>query len=108
MPDEQDDEDKSIVDALSTLGWVEEKDDDEDPFKEKEENVLEQLNLFKEQNVRLNEQIASKTMEIETLTRQKNEILDENEKYRIILQEKEITIKNLRQQRRKKTLNGRP
>ncbi len=74
-PDNHDDEDKSIVDALSTLGWVEEKEDDEDPFKEKDDNILEQLNLFKEQNVKLNEQIALRTMEIETLTRQKNELL---------------------------------
>ena len=62
MPDEHDDEDKSIVDALSTLGWVEEKDDDEDPFKEKDGTLVEQLNLFKEQISQLNQQITSKTM----------------------------------------------
>lgn len=95
MPDDQDDEDKSIVDALSTLGWVEEKGDDDDPFKDKDENLLEQLNLFKEQTVRLNEQIASKTLEIESLTRQKNELLTENETIQERLGEKDTTIKNL-------------
>ena len=96
MPDNNDDEeDKSIVDALSTLGWIEEKDDDEDPFKEKDDNLLEQLNLFKEQNLKLNEQFTLKTMEIETLTRQKNELLSEKVDSQIILGEKETIIENL-------------
>ena len=96
MPDNNnDDEDRPIIEALSSLGWVEEKDDEEDPFKEKDDNLLEQLNLFKEQNVKLNEQLASRTMEIETLTRQKNELLSEREKAQKIIEEKETTIKNL-------------
>ena len=48
----EEDEDKSIVDALSTLGWVEEIDEEEDLL-ESDENVVEQLNFFKEDNTRL-------------------------------------------------------
>ena len=48
----EEDEDKSIVDALSTLGWVEEIDEEEDLL-ESDENIAEQLNFFKEDNKRL-------------------------------------------------------
>ncbi|KKM59958.1 hypothetical protein LCGC14_1546640, partial [marine sediment metagenome] len=48
----EEDEDKSIVDALSTLGWVEERDEEEDLL-ESDENIDEQLNFFKEDNKRL-------------------------------------------------------
>ena len=48
----EEDEDKSIVDALSTLGWVEEKEDDKDLL-ESDQDIEEQLKFFKEDNKRL-------------------------------------------------------
>ena len=44
MPENHDNEDKTITDALSALGWVEEKDEKQPEKTEK--NVQEQLNLF--------------------------------------------------------------
>ena len=66
MPDEREDEDKSITEALSALGWVEEKGEKEEPIKT-EESYQEQLNLFIEQNKQLNQQINSLLRENEDL-----------------------------------------
>jgi len=65
MPDEFDDEDKSIVDALSALGWVEEKDKDKEA---PAPNLEEQLNLFKEQNAELVQEITKLSEENKELT----------------------------------------
>jgi len=48
---QEDSDDKSIVDALSTLGWVEEEDEEEPVLPE--ENLQEQVVFFKEENKRL-------------------------------------------------------
>jgi chromosome segregation ATPase len=48
----QEDEDESIVSALSTLGWVEEKEEEEEPLST-DENILEQLNFFRDENKKL-------------------------------------------------------
>ncbi len=48
----EEEEDKSIVDALSTLGWVEEEEEEEETL-ESNENILEQLNFFRDENKKL-------------------------------------------------------
>lgn len=61
MPDEQEeheDEDKSIVEALGQLGWVEETEEEE--VLEADEDLVEQLNFFKEENKRLIGEINDK------------------------------------------------
>ena len=66
MPDDRESEDKSITDALSALGWVEEKDKEEQI--ESEKPLQEQLNLFMEQNSQLNQQISKLIKEKDMLT----------------------------------------
>ncbi|MFW9987519.1 MAG: hypothetical protein ACFFC3_02600, partial [Candidatus Odinarchaeota archaeon] len=46
------DNDQSIVDALSTLGWVEEKDEGQDT-PQTEDDLKEQIKFFMEENKRL-------------------------------------------------------
>jgi len=48
----EEEEDKSIVDALSTLGWVEEEEEEEETLVS-DENILEQLNFFRDENKKL-------------------------------------------------------
>ena len=58
MPDEQRDqkeEDTSMVDVLSSLGWIEEKDKEEELPVSQEESLKEQLNLFVGKNKQLTE-----------------------------------------------------
>ncbi|MFW9876054.1 MAG: hypothetical protein ACFFG0_23370, partial [Candidatus Thorarchaeota archaeon] len=70
MPDEheehEEEEDKSIVEALSTLGWVEEKGEEDVP--EVGEDLSEQLNFFKEENKRLIGDIKDKNIIINEKT----------------------------------------
>ena len=56
MPNEREEEDKSITEALSALGWVEEKKEKGEPIKP-EASLQEQLNLFIDQNKQLTDQI---------------------------------------------------
>ena len=46
------DEDESIVSALSNLGWIEEKEEEEEVPKT-DEDILEQLNFFRDENKKL-------------------------------------------------------
>ncbi|GAG93489.1 unnamed protein product, partial [marine sediment metagenome] len=85
MSDEQRDhkeEDTSMVDALSSLGWIEEKEDEEEIPVSEEDNLKEQLNFFIEQNKQLTDDIGK--------------LRDENEGFKIISdsfhQEKEMSI----------------
>ncbi|MBA7699595.1 hypothetical protein ES703_108293 [subsurface metagenome] len=62
MSDEQEeheDEDKSITEALGQLGWVEEKEEEEE-VPDTGEDLVEQLNFFKEENKRLIGEINDK------------------------------------------------
>lgn len=77
MPDDHENEDKSIIKALSALGWEEEKDKGEQI--KSEMPLQEQLNLFKEQNSQLNEQINSLFKEKEELKIEKTNLLNELE-----------------------------
>ena len=60
-------QDESITDALSTLGWIEESEEEEQPLKE-EDDLSEQLNFFIEQNKQLNDEILNLKKQLEEIT----------------------------------------
>jgi len=62
---QEDSDDKSIVDALSTLGWIEEEDEEEPLLPE--ENLQEQVVFFKEENKRLIGEINERNEKIHRL-----------------------------------------
>jgi len=64
---DEEEEDKSIVDALSTLGWVEEKEEKEGPPLEAEDNLMEQLNFYMNENKKLTEELNEKNKTIKEL-----------------------------------------
>jgi len=64
---DEEEEDKSIVDALSTLGWVEEKEEKEGPPLKTEDNLMEQLNFFMNENKKLTEDLNEKNKTIKDL-----------------------------------------
>ena len=66
--DREEDNDQSIVDALSTLGWVEET-EEEKPL-ETEDNFEEQLKFFMEENKRLIGEMHEKNEKIQNLEEQ--------------------------------------
>jgi hypothetical protein len=59
MPEDHEDEDKSIVDALSSLGWVEEKESEDEGSQKDEQELEEQLLFLKEENEKLRTEIES-------------------------------------------------
>ena len=62
---QEDSDDKSIVDALSTLGWVEEEEEEEPVLLE--DNFQEQVIFFKEENKRLIGEINERNEKIHRL-----------------------------------------
>ncbi len=66
MPDDRESEEKSITEALSALGWVEEEKDKGEQIKS-EKPLQEQLNLLTEQNEKLTDQINDVLKEKEAL-----------------------------------------
>ncbi len=70
---QEEEEDKSIVDALSTLGWVEEEEEKEETIVS-DENLLEQLNLFRAENKKLIGTIDEKLIIIGKLETQVQEM----------------------------------
>ncbi|MFX1499519.1 MAG: hypothetical protein ACFFDH_00990 [Promethearchaeota archaeon] len=62
----EEDNDQSIVDALSTLGWVEEKDEEGESL-ETEDNLKEQIKFFIEENKRLIGEIHEKEDKVQRL-----------------------------------------
>ncbi|MFW9772178.1 MAG: hypothetical protein ACFFEO_08440 [Candidatus Thorarchaeota archaeon] len=99
MPDKlnnQKDEDESISEALSSLGWVEEKEETEKPITE-EENLQEQLDNLNEQNRKLNEQIVRLSEELEKRGNDYEFLLQENDKLQQLADQNNTTIENLLQ-----------
>ncbi len=92
---EEDAADKSIVDALSTFGWIEENEEEQE-IENEELNYLEQINLFKQQNLKLNNEIKKKSIEIEELRTEKTLFTSTKEKLLKEIKEikSEITEKN--------------
>jgi len=80
MSDEQeqqeDSDDKSIVDALSTLGWVEE---DEEEIIPAEKNLEEQLAFFREENKKLIGEINQKNERLQKLEVEIRDLFEKTE-----------------------------
>ncbi len=89
-------QDESITDALSTLGWIEESDEEEVPVDE-EENLSEQLNFFIEQNKELNNEILNLKKQLDTLVSENENNIHEKEKLQSLTEKNNDTIENLLQ-----------
>ena len=94
---DQKEEDASMVDALSSLGWIEEKDLEEEAPPSEEEKLTEQLNLFIEQNKQLNEEISKLKEENESLKISFDAFSQEKEKALQLTNETNSTIEDLLQ-----------
>jgi len=100
MPDEQRDqkeEDTSMVDALSSLGWIEEKEEEDGLPVSEEESLKEQLNLFIEQNKKLTEELTNLKEENESLKAVAGSFQHDKEKTIQLSKENNDTIDNLLQ-----------
>ena len=100
MPDEQRDhkeEDTSMVDALSSLGWIEEKEDEEEIPVSEEDKIKEQLNFFIEQNKQLTDEIGKLREENDSLKLISDSFHQEKEKSIQLAKETNATIEDLLQ-----------
>ncbi|MFX1590027.1 MAG: hypothetical protein ACFFC1_17935 [Promethearchaeota archaeon] len=100
MPEEREhhkDEDESIVEALSSLGWVEEKETEEEHPDKEEVNLQEQLNFFIEENKKLTTEIKTIQEEKDDFKQKFNELVKEKEKLGETLEKNSDTIDNLLQ-----------
>jgi len=100
MPDEQRDhkeEDTSMVDALSSLGWIEESEDEEEIPVSEEDKIKEQLNFFIEQNKQLTDDIDKLKEENESLKIISDSFHQEKEKSIQLAKENNATIEDLLQ-----------
>ena len=73
---QEDSDDKSIVDALSTLGWVEE---DEEEIIPAEKNLEEQLAFFREENKKLIGEINQKNERLQKLEVEIRDLFEKTE-----------------------------
>jgi len=89
-------QDESISDALSTLGWIEESEEEEPPLKE-EDDLSEQLNFFIEQNKQLNDEILDLKKQLGEILNEKENLLHEKEKVLTETEKNNDTIENLLQ-----------
>ena len=100
MSDEQRDqkeEDTSMVDALSSLGWIEEKEEEQEPPVSEEDSLKEQLNFFIEQNKKLMEELTNLKEENESLKEVAGSFQHDKEKTIQLSKENNDTIDNLLQ-----------
>jgi chromosome segregation ATPase len=100
MSDEQRDqkeEDTSMVDALSSLGWIEEKDDEEEIPTSEEDKIREQLTFFIEQNKQLNYEISTLKDDYESLKTISETFHNEKEKSIQLVKDNNATIEDLLQ-----------
>ena len=100
MPDEQRDhkeEDTSMVDALSSLGWIEETENEEEIPASEEDKIKEQLNFFIEQNKQLTDEIGKLNEENESLKTVSDSFHQEKEKSVQLAKENNATIEDLLQ-----------
>lgn len=98
MSDEQRDrkeEDTSMVDALSSLGWIEEKEEEEGLLVSEVESLKKQLNLFIEQKRQLTEEITNLREDNESLKAITDSFQHEKEKTIQLSKENNDTIDNL-------------
>jgi len=100
MSEEQRDkkeEDTSMVDALSSLGWIEEKEDEEEIPTSEEDKIREQLNFFIEQNKQLTDEINTLKEKHDSLKAISETFHQEKEKSIQITKENNATIEELLQ-----------
>ncbi|MBY9004942.1 MAG: hypothetical protein KGD73_13280, partial [Candidatus Lokiarchaeota archaeon] len=100
MPEDYEDhkeEDESMVNALSSLGWIEEKDLEEEHPKKGDDALQEQLAYFKEQNVQLNNEIIKMRRDYEKLLQDTSETKRQKEKFTQMVEKNNDTIENLLQ-----------
>ena len=83
-------DDKSIVEALSALGCVEEKDNEEGPSTT-DKSLKEQLKLFIEQNRELNDKINIISKENEELKQENENLLNVNTKSKITIEGEQVS-----------------
>ena len=77
LTEDQNEEDKTIVDALSTLGWVEEPDEVKEKSTKDDGSLIEQVKFLREQNNELNEDLKRKSTEIENYKNDIQELTNE-------------------------------
>jgi len=75
----REEDDQPIVDALSSLGWVEEKEETPVENLSEEEGLLEQLTLFRQRNEELNQEIAELKQERGDLLRKNEQLSTQNQ-----------------------------
>ncbi len=90
-------EDTSMVDALSSLGWIEEKDNEEEIPVTEEDKIREQLNFFIEQNKLLTDEINTLKDEYDSLKAISETFHQEKEKSIQLTKENNATIEDLLQ-----------
>jgi len=90
-------EDESIIEALSSLGWVEEDEPKEEPPKKGEDALHEQIAFFKEQNVQLNDEIVKMRQDYDKLLQDTSEVIRQKEKFTQMVEKNNDTIENLLQ-----------
>jgi len=95
--DHKEEEDTSMVDALSSLGWIEEKEDEEVIPVSEEDKIREQLNFFIEQNKQLTDEIGKLNEEIESLKTVSDSFHREKEKSIQLAKDNNTTIEDLLQ-----------
>jgi chromosome segregation ATPase len=95
--DHKEEEDTSMVDALSSLGWIEEKEDEEEIPVSEEDKIREQLNFFIEQNKQLTDEIGKLNEEIESLKTVSDSFHREKEKSIQLAKDNNTTIEDLLQ-----------
>ncbi len=90
-------EDTSMVDALSSLGWIEEKEDEEEIPTSEEDKIREQLNFFIEQNKQLNDEINTLKNDYDSLKAVSETFHEAKEKSIQLAKENNTTIEELLQ-----------
>ena len=86
-----------MVDALSSLGWIEEKEEEDELPVSEEDALKEQLNLFRKQNKQLTEEIFNLKEENESLKAVTGSFQHDKEKSIQISKENNETIENILQ-----------
>jgi len=86
-----------MVDALSSLGWIEEKEEEDELPVSEEDALKEQLKLFREQNIQLTEKITNLEEENESLKAVTGSFQHDKEKSIQISKDNNETIENLLQ-----------
>jgi len=95
---DQKEEDSSMVEALCSLGWIEEKEEEEGLPVSEEESLKKQLNLFIGQNKQLTEELINLKEENEGLKAVTDSFQREKEQTIQLTKENNDTIENLLQE----------